>query len=99
MHSFALACGVRYPSRLFWCEVLSFGDVCLPSNIIEQDGTQFVVLEKAPKNTFEKLDIKVSFQKLRPGLLKIMHRLFAEQFHVGTVLSLRHYAERSTHQW
>ena len=49
-------------SRLFWCELPSVGDihVCLLSNIMELDDTLLVVL-KAPKNTFEKLNSNVSF--------------------------------------
>ena len=47
-----------YSSRLFWGELLSFGDIncgalCLLSNIIKPDGTQRVELN-ASQNTIKK---------------------------------------------
>lgn len=55
------------PTRLFWCELLSFGDiictdVCLPSSLMELDSTLHLVL-KALKNTLVKPNSSGFFQK------------------------------------
>ena len=52
-HIFPLKCSAIYPSRMFWCELQSFGDisqrdVCLLVIIIGLVGIRLVVL-KAPK--------------------------------------------------
>lgn len=70
-------------SRLFWCELLCFGDisprdVCLLSNIIEV-GTQG---SKNQKNTFEKLISSVSFHKSSPGYSRQSTLLWAVEYMV-----------------
>ena len=40
---FPLACSSVYPSRLFWCELMSLSNVCLRSKTLETDGAQLVV--------------------------------------------------------
>lgn len=42
LHIFFL---LPYPSRLLWCDLLSFGDSCLLSNIMDLVGTLLVVLK------------------------------------------------------
>ena len=64
----------------------SFGDIgrrdfCLISNIMGLNGGCY----SPSKNTFEKLNNNVSFQK---SLLKIIHRPCCGQFHVGTTFLL-----------
>ena len=74
-------------SRLFWCELLSFGnsssrDVCHLLNIVELDSTWLVVLT-APKHR------NVCFRIIMAWLLKVIRR-HSQKFHVWTaVLSCR----------
>lgn len=56
-------------------------DVHLLSNIVELDG---LCCTKRPKNTSENFKGDVSFQKI----LKMIHRLCWEQFHVQTIIFL-----------
>lgn len=70
-----------YQSRSFWCELLSFGDkghrdVCLVSNVMELNGTQHVVL---------KVPVRCLFSVIMNRLLKIIHKLFCEEFLAGDV--------------
>ena len=63
---FFLTHSAVYPFKPSRCELQSFGiisrrDVCLLSNM-ELDGAWLVVL-KVPKNTMDKLNSNVSFQK------------------------------------
>lgn len=84
---FPLTCSDVYLSRLFWCELLSFGDscsrdVCHLLNIVELGSIWLVVL-KAPKHR------NVCFLIIMTWLLKVIHR-HSQEFHVGTaVLSCR----------
>lgn len=76
-----LTCSAFYQSRSFWCELLSFGDkghrdVCLVSNVMELNGTQHVVL---------KVPVRCLFSVIMNRLLKIIHKLFREEFLAGTV--------------
>ncbi|MDF4377384.1 hypothetical protein P3378_24580, partial [Vibrio parahaemolyticus] len=91
IHIFPLTCSAFYQYRLFWCELLSVGDigcrdVCLLLNIMELDGTQLVML-KVAQNTFEQQQHQQQcvFPEIMTWLLKIIHRPCCEQFHVGTI--------------
>lgn len=58
---------ILYPSRMFWCECRSLGDirrtdVRLLLNVMEPGGTAFVA-QNTKKKTFEKHNSNVSFHK------------------------------------
>ena len=81
-----------YFTHLDFCEsswALEISSTEMPaSSFIELDGTLLVVL-KVPKNTFWKTQQQCLFAKIMTfNLLKIIHRLGCEQFHVGTIFSL-----------
>ena len=52
IHIYPLTCGAIYQSRLFWCELSSFGDIgrrdfCLPSNVMGSNVALNVHLENS----------------------------------------------------
>lgn len=80
-HIFPLTHSAVYPSTSFWCKLPSLADiscpfVCLVSFKMEQDGTQHVVL---------KVPVRCLFSVIMNRLLKIIHKLFREEFLAGTV--------------
>ena len=71
---FSATCTAVHPSILFQCELQSFGaishrDVCLLLNIMELDGTQFVVLS-APKKYILKHQQQFVFPEIMTQLLR-----------------------------
>ena len=65
--SFLFLLPAIHQSRLFWCEVQSFGDFHLLSNVIELGGSWLV----APTNI--SLSGNVSFQKSWPSYSRLFH--------------------------
>lgn len=65
------------------------GDVCILSDIMELDGTWFVVL-KAPKITLEKQ--QCLFTEIMAQFLKIIHRGCCEQFFTWELFLLLWYS-------
>ena len=89
-HIFFLRSGV-YPSRSFWCELPSLADiscpfVCLPSLIMELDGTRLffffsnIYFFAALSATSQQRRL---FPEIMTRFLKIIHRARCEQFHLG----------------
>ena len=73
-----------FQSRLFLCELQSFGDVCLRSNVMEPDVTPQKIHSKESNSNFS---LQKSFKRL-------IHRPCCEQFHVGALFSQPyHHAE------
>ena len=67
IHIFPLTFTVIHQSKLFWCELPSFRDIghrdfCLFSSIMGLHGALNVLVTDT-KNTIEKLNSNVSFQK------------------------------------
>lgn len=44
LHILPLACSAVYPSKLFWCLLPSFGDICLLLNVI--NGRSYIMVPK-----------------------------------------------------
>ena len=88
LHIFPLTFSAIYQSKLFWCELPSFGDigrrdVCLFSNIMGLNGALNVVLTVPKKyiHIHKKIQQQCLFPKIMTLLFKIIHKPCCEKFY------------------
>ena len=89
IYIFLLSCSVIYSSRLFWCELPSFGnisrkDLYIFMNIMVLYGVQLAMLKAPKKKNILKTQQQYLFLEIMTRLLNIINRHCCEQFNVGT---------------